>query len=164
MAVGASFQFNVALGREVELYSRVDSNDPTNAALVMMILAASGLEDSDVLRDVDTFSALVAGTTNEVTNTGYSRKTLTDADLSAYTVDDTNNWILLTLPVQTFSTISAGDQWAMAVVGYDSDTTSGTDANIVPISAHALKINYAYIVPNGGNIVVDFSGGWLRAR
>lgn len=164
MAIGVSFQFNVSLGREVELYNRVDSNDPANSALIMMILAGTGLEDSETLRDVDTFTALVAGTTNEVTNTGYVRKTLTDASLSAYSVDDTTDSILLTLPVQTFSTISAGDSWAMAVIGYDSDTTSGTDANIVPVSAHVLRLNNAYIVPNGGDILVDLSGGFLRAR
>lgn len=164
MAIGADIQFNVALGREVELYNRVDSSDPTNAAFIMLILAESGLEDSNTLRDVDTVSALLSGTTNEVTNTGYSRKTLTDADLSAYTVDDTNNWILLTLPSQTFSTISAGDTWAMVCVAYDPDTTGGTDTTLVPVTLHALRLNNAYITPSGGNIVVNFSAGWIKSR
>jgi hypothetical protein len=158
------FQFNVSLGREVELYNRVDSNDPTNSALIMMVLAGTGLEQSEVLRDKDTFSDLVSGTTNEVTNTGYSRKTLTDADLSAYTVDDTANSITLMLPAQTFSTISTGDSWAMAVIGYDPDTTGGTDTTVIPITAHVLRISNAYIVPNGGDIVIDFTGGFVVAR
>ena len=164
MAIGVSFQFNVSVGREVELYNRVDSNDPTNSALIMMVLASTGLEDSEVLRDKDSFADLVSGTTNEVTNTGYSRKTLTDADLSVYVVDDSTNSITLTLPVQTFPTISSGDSWAMAVLGYDSDTTSGGDSAIVPITGHVLRLNNAYIVPNGGDILIDFSDGFVRAR
>ena len=98
----ADFTFNVALGREVELYNRVDSNDPANSALIMMVLAGTGLETDAVLKDKDDFSALVSGTTNEVTNGSYARKTLTDANLAAYTVDDTNDRIVLVLPVQTF--------------------------------------------------------------
>lgn len=160
----ADFQFNVSLGREVELYSRVDSNDPANSALIMLVLAESGLEAPSVLKDLDTVAALLSGTTNEVANTGYARKTLTDAQLSAYSVDDTNDWILLALPVQTFATISAGDVWAQVVIAYDSDTTSGTDANIIPISAHDLLVNNAYVVPNGDDVIVDFSAGFIRAR
>lgn len=160
----ADFQFNVSLGREVELYNRVDSNDPTNSALIMMILAGTGLEQSEVLRDKDTFSDLVSGTTNEVTNTGYARKTLTDADLTTYTVDDSDNSITLEIPVQTFSTISSGDSWAMAVLGYDPDTTAGTDTTVIPITAHVLRLNNSYIVPNGADIVVDLSGGFVVAR
>lgn len=159
-----SFQFNVSLGREVELYNRVDSNDPTNSAFIMAVLASSGLEDSEVLRDKDTFADVVSGTTNWVTNTGYSRKTITDADLSVYVVDDTTDSITLTIPVQTFSTISSGDSWAMAVLGYDPDTTAGTDSTIIPVTGHILKLNNAYIVPNGGDILIDLSDGFVRAR
>lgn len=69
----AGFSFNVALGREVELYNRVDSNDPANSAFIGMVLADSGLETDAVLKDFDTFAAILAGTTNEVTNSGYAR-------------------------------------------------------------------------------------------
>lgn len=160
----SDFSFNVCLGREVELYNRVDSNDPANSALIMMILAGTGLETDAVLKDKDDFAALVSGTTNEVTNTGYARKTLTDANLAAYTVDDTNDRIVLVIPVQTFSTISAGDSWSKAVIGYDSDTTSGTDASIIPITAHDLRISGAVVAPNGSNIIVDLSAGFVMAR
>ena len=83
--------------------------------------------------------------------------------MSAFTVDNTNNWVLLTLPLQTFSTISAGDNWDIVVVGYDNDTTGGTDANIVPITAAELRISGTAIVPAGGNILIDFSSGWITA-
>lgn len=159
----ASIQLNVSKGREVEFYARVDGNDPTNSALVMMVLASGSVDGLNGLTDFDTFAAILAGGYTEVTNTGYSRKVLTDADLSAYTVDDTNNRILLILPLQTFSTISAGDTWDLVVVGYDSDTTGGTDANIVPITAGELRENGTALVPSGGNIIIDFSSGWIAA-
>lgn len=161
----SAFTFNIALGREVELYNRVDTNDPTNSALIMVILALSGLEDDSTLKDKDTLSAVVSGTTNEVTNTNYARKTLTDANLSAYTVDDTNDTVTLYLPIQTFALIATGDTWAKGLICYDSDTTSGTDANIVPVTAFDVRINGTPVVPNGDDIIIDFSAtGFVVCR
>lgn len=159
----SNFTFNVSLGREVEFHNRVDGNDPANSALVLVVLAASGIEADSVLKDYDTLSALLAGASNEVTNTGYSRKVLTDADLTPYTVDDTTNSITLPLANQTFSTISAGDSWSKLLICYDSDTTSGTDANIVPVVAQDLFIDGVATVPNGNNIIVAFPLGYCVA-
>lgn len=157
-------QFNASLGREVELYNRVVSNDPANSALIMLVIAYSGMEAESVLKDYDTVAAILAASNDEVTNGSYARKTLTDASLSAYTVDDTNDLILLTLPVQTFSSIAAGDTWGKIIVAYDDDTTSGTDANLIPITYADAKYHGSFIVPNGGNIVVDYSAGWIQAK
>jgi hypothetical protein len=159
----ASVQFNISKGREVEFYNRVDTNDPTNSALIMMVLASGSTSGVFGLADFDTFAAITAGGYTEVTNTGYSRKTLTDSSLSAWTVDDTNNRILLTLPLQTFTTISAGNTWDIVVVGYDNDTTGGTDANIVPITGGEIREQGTAIVPSGGNVIIDFSSGWISA-
>lgn len=154
---------NVALGREVELYNRVDTNDPANSALIMVVFAASGLETDAVLKDKTTLADVVSGTTNEVTNGGYARKTLTDVDLAAYSVDHTNDRIVLVLPVQTFTSITAGDSWSKVGIFYDSDTTAGTDANIIPVTFADLRTSGAAIVPNGSNIVIDFSAGFVIA-
>ena len=159
----AAFTFTYSLGREVELYGRVDGNDPTNSALVMVVLAAAGLEADATLREYANLSLLLAGSSNEVTNTGYARKVLTDADLAAYVPDTTTNTITLVLPLQTFTTISAGDSWRKVLICYDNDTTGGTDANIVPVTAHDLLISGSAIVPNGSNIVIDFSSGFVIA-
>lgn len=155
--------FNIAKGREVEFYNRVKSNDPTNSALIMMVLATGSVGGINGLVDFDTFSAITSGGYTEVANTGYARKSLTDAALSAWAPDDTNNRVLLTLPLQTFTTITAGDNWDIVVVGYDNDTTGGTDANIVPISASELRVNGTAMVPAGDNLVIDYSSGWAMA-
>lgn len=153
-------QFNVSKGREVEFYNRVNGNDPTNSVFVMLVLnEVSSIYD---LRDYETLSSLL-GDYDEVSNTGYSRKTINDAAIGNYTIDHTNNRIPLTLPLQTFATISAGDNWDVVVVCYDNDSTGGTDANIVPISAHELRISGTLLVPNGDDILVDLSSAWITA-
>jgi hypothetical protein len=159
----AGVEFNISKGREVEFYNRVKSNDPANSALIMMIIATGSAGGLSGFVDFDTFATVLAGGYSEVTNAGYSRKTLTDASLSAWAPDDTNNRVLLTLPLQTFATITAGNNWDFAVIGYDPDTTSGTDTTIVPISASELRVNGTAMVPAGDNLNVDFSSGWIMA-
>lgn len=159
----SSVQFNISKGREVEFYERVNSNDPANSALIMTVLATGSTNGINGLVDFDTFAAVLAGGYSQVTNAGFARKTLTDADLAAWTPDDTNNRVLLVLPLQTFAAVPAGDNWDIVMVGYDNDTTGGTDANIVPVTASEIREGGTAIVPAGGNIVIDFSAGWISA-
>lgn len=155
----ADFVFNRAKGRVVELYNRVDSNDPANSALIILVLATSGLEADSVLIDKDDVAALVSGTTNEVTNTNYGRKTLTDSDLSAYAPDDTNDRVDLDIPDQTWTAVAAGDGWSKLVVAYDSDTTGGADSAIIPLTAHDFVVT-----PDGSDITAQIaSAGFFRA-
>lgn len=162
----AGFSFNVALGREVELHNRVNDSDPTNAVFVIVVLAASGLEVDATLKDYDTLSALLASTNNEVTNTGYSRIVITDAGISAYTVNDTDDLIMLPLADQTFATISAGDSWRKALICYDSDSTGGTDANIIPVKAFDVidPETGSAVIPTGDDIIFGFPNGYHVAR
>lgn len=155
----ANFVFNIAKGRVAELYNRVDTNDGANSALIVLVLATSGLESDATLIDVDTVTALVAGATNEVTNSGYARKVLTDADISAMTPDDTNDRMDLDIADQTWTAVVAGDGWSKLVIAYDNDTTGGTDANIVPLTAHDFVV-----VPDGSDITAQIaSAGFFRA-
>ena len=155
----ADFVFNISKGRVAELYNRVDQNDPTNSALIIFVLATAGIEADATLKDVDTVSALVAGTTNEVTNSGYGRKTLTDADIVAFAPDDANDRVDLDIPDQTWTAVVAGDGWNDFVVSYDSDTTGGTDANIVPLTQHDFVL-----VPDGSDITAQVAAaGFFRA-
>lgn len=154
-----NFVYNIALGRVAELYNRVDINDPVNAALVICILAAAGIESDAVLKDKDDLAAVFAGTTNEVTNTGYARKTLTDADIVAFAPDDTNDRVDLDIPDQTWTGVASGDGWSDFVVTYDNDTAAGTDANIVPLTQHDFVVT-----PDGSDITAQIAAaGFYRA-
>ena len=150
---------NIAKGRVAEFYFRIDANDPANSAFIVLVLATAGIESDATLRDVDTVTALVAGTTNEVTNAGYARKVLTDADLVAFSPDDANDRVDLDIPDQTWTGVAAGDGWNDLVIAYDSDTTAGTDANIVPCTMHDFVL-----VPDGSDITVQVAAaGFFRA-
>lgn len=159
-----AFTANIAKGSTVDYHRRVNDNDPANSALILVVLSATGLEADAVLQDYDDLAALLAGASNEVTNGGYARKTLTDADLTPPVVDDTLNLVTITFATQTFATIAAGDSWRMLLVCYDSDTTAGTDANIVPMYGLDLLISGAAVVPSGLNIVVSLPNGYAVAR
>lgn len=128
-----------------------------------MVLAYSGLEADETLRTYSTLSALLAASNNEVTNTNYARKTLTDADLSAYSVDTSSHSITLPLPTQTWSSVGVGDAWAKLLVCYDADTSSGTDADILPVTAQDIKLNRAPLSPIGSDITLSWPSGLLIA-
>lgn len=151
---------NIAKGREVEFYERVNSNDPANSALIMGILVTGG-DTLQTLQDYDTIAAMLAGPSTEAAVTGYGRKTLTDADLGTWTPDDTLDRVLLFLPLQTWSP-NTGETWDIVWVAYDPDTTGGTDSDLIPITYSEMRENgTAMPTITGGSIVVDFSGGWV---
>ena len=127
--------FNISKGRVVEFYNRVESSDPTNAAFVLVLLKVA--EADATLIDYDTLAALLAGSNTEADFTNYARKTLTDADLAALpSPDDSNNRYDVDLPDVTWTTAggATNNTLVKAILCYDSDTTGGTDANIVPVA------------------------------
>jgi hypothetical protein len=151
----ANVVYNIAKGRIVELYNRVKSNDPANSALIIVPLETSGLETDAVLLDKDDLTAVLAGTTNEQTTMG--RKTLTDADLVALPApDDTNDRYDISLPTVTW-TAASGNAISKLLICYDSDTTSGTDANILPL----CMFDFAQ-TPSGADIQMT-TGVFFRA-
>ena len=151
----ANIVFNIAKGRVVELYNRVESNDPANSALILVPIETAGLESDATLIDADTLAAVLAGATNEQTTMG--RKTLTDAELAALPApDDTNDRYEVSLPTVTW-TAATGNAISKILVCYDSDTTGGTDANIVPLT----MFDFAQ-TPSGADIQMT-TGVFFRA-
>jgi hypothetical protein len=146
----ANIVLNISKGRVVELYNRVKANDPANSALILVPIETTGLEADSVLIDKDDLAAVLSGATNEQTTMG--RKTLTDADLAALPApDDTNDRYDISLPTVTW-TAAAGNAISKILVCYDSDTTSGTDANILPLTLFDFAIT-----PSGAD--VQMTGG-----
>lgn len=131
---------NQAKGRVNEYVSRVVNNDPANSALIVVLLKTTETDAS--LLDYDTLSALLTasgGTVNVEANfTNYARKTLTNADLVAPTVDDTGNeqWSDIPNPVYTAAGGATNNSLVKMLICYDADTTAGTDANIIVLTAH----------------------------
>ena len=157
----ADIVFNIAKGRVAELYNRVDTNDPAASALIVALVASTGVETDAVLRDKDTFSDLVSGTTDFATNTGSGRKTLTDTDLVAFAPDDTNDRVDIDMPDQTWTALANDGTGAIGdiVIGYDNDTGAGTDANIVPLTLHDFAVT-----PDSSDVTAQVAAtGFFRA-
>lgn len=154
----ADFVFNIAKGRVVELFNRVDSSDPTNSALIIVPILASGIESDATLKDYDTLAALLGGASDEATSGGWNRKTLTDSDITFPSPDDTNDRYDLDIPDQTWTSVSTGTV-AKLLVCYDNDTTGGSDSNIIPLTAHDFAVT-----PDGSDVVaVIAAAGFFRA-
>jgi hypothetical protein len=141
----ADLVFNIAKGRVAELYNRVQTNDPANSALIIVPIDAGAVSDATI-RDYDTLAALLAAVTERTTG-GWNRKTLTDAALSALAVDDTNDRMPLDFADQTWTAVTTGAVTDL-VVCYDSDTTGGTDTNIIPLTLHDFAVT-----PDGTDVV-----------
>ena len=156
----ADEQFNIAKGRIVELYNRVKSNDPTNAALIVVLLKVA--EADAVLRDYDTLAALLAGSNTEADFTNYARKVLTDSDLAALPApDDTNDRREVDIPDQTWTAAGGtlDNTTVKALICYDADTTAGTDTDIIPLCHYDFPRT-----TNGTDLVMQIHpNGFFRA-
>ena len=147
--------FNIAKGRVGELYNRVVSNDPANSAFILIPLETSGLEADATLVDMDTVTQVLAGTTNEQTTMG--RKTLTDAQLATMPApDDVNNRYDFSLPNVVWAA-ATGNAVSKILVAYDSDTTGGTDANLIPLTM------FDFIVTPSGTDITATGAVFYRA-
>ena len=155
----ADLVFNIAKGSVAAYHNRVNDNDPANSALVVVLLKTAAADST--LRDQDTLAAILAGGSTEADFTNYARKTLTDSDISAATVDDANDRVDADIPDQTWTSAGGASNNTLAklLMCYDSDTTAGTDSNIIPLTAHDFVVS-----TNGGDITAQIAtSGYFRA-
>jgi len=166
---GSDFMFNIARGRAAYYYYAVENSlvvtaagtpaftSTANAALLVVLIETTSIEADSTLRDYDALDALLAGTSNEQTN--QARKVLTDADLAAVPApDDTNDRYELDIPDQTYTALG-GNAIGKVLLCFDPDTTTGTDATVVPLTAHAVSIT-----PDGNNVVLQVAAtGFYRS-
>ncbi|MFF7476567.1 hypothetical protein [Streptomyces sp. NPDC008092] len=138
----ANFVFNIALGKVAYYASLPAAND----GLVLIPLETSGLETDAVLRDKHDFPSVVAGTTNEQTTV--TRKPLASVTV---TVDDTNDRVAVDAADVTY-TSPTGNPISAFVVCYDPDTTTGTDADLIPLTKHDLTWS-----PDGNTFVLSIA-------
>lgn len=156
----SDFVFNVARGRVYEAHRIVNDNVLANSAIIEVVLALSGLEVDDTLREYDTLAAILAASNNEPAQAQYNRKTWTDADLSPAVIDDDLNSVRLPGPTASWTSVVAGDTWAKVLWCIDYDTTAGTDSDIVPLVAQDMFINGSPVIPAGTNIQWSVPSGY----
>lgn len=146
----ADFIFNNAKGR-IRTFAELAGSDD---AIVVVPIETTGIEADATLKDYDDLAALLAGASNEQTTLG--RKSLTSA--LTVTIDDTNDRVDIDAPDQVW-TGTAGNAVSALVWCYDSDTTGGGDASIVPMSKHDFVFT-----PDGTDVTaVVAAAGLMRA-
>jgi hypothetical protein len=150
----ADIVFNVAKGRIVELANRVNANDPANSALIVVPINANAVSDATLV-DLDDLAAILATAADECAGDGWNRKTLTDASSIAVTVTDGSDKVEVDCPDFVWTAVSSATAVTDLVICYDSDTTGGSDSNLVP-----LVLLDCAVTPNGGDITyqVNASG------
>ncbi|MDE3076380.1 MAG: hypothetical protein KGJ86_13240 [Chloroflexota bacterium] len=147
-----NFVFNRAKGRGTEWMERINANDPANSVLLVALIASAGVQADAVLLDLDDWSALVAGTTDFATNTGATRKSLDQTSGITITYDDGLDRVDVDIPDQTWTAVANDGTGAISdlTTGYDSDSTAGTDANVLPFTWHDFVIT-----PDGSDITAQ---------
>lgn len=149
----ADFIFNQAKGKFAEWAARVEANDPVNSVFVIEAVNTSATDAT--LKDLDTFALIESdANTAELTsggNANYARKSLANGTLTI-TIDDTNDRTDVDCADQTWVALGAGTAITDLIFGYDSDSTAGTDANIIPISQHDFAIT-----PDGSDVTATIA-------
>ena len=145
----ADIAFNIAKGKAAYYASLPATND----ALIAVPIETTGIVSDATMRDYDDLNTLLAGASNEQTTMG--RKTLASVTV---TVDDTNDWVLIDC-ADIVWTAATGNAISALVICYDPDTTTGTDADLIPIA----KLD-CVATPAGGDITYQVaSGGFYKA-
>lgn len=130
--------FNVAKGKVNEYHDRVNSSDPTNAVLVVVLLKSAGLESDAALVDHNDLAAVLAAANDECDFTNYARKILSDSDIGPAVPDDTNERNESDIPDQTWTAAGGATNNTIGklLICYDPDSTGGADSAIIPLTAH----------------------------
>jgi hypothetical protein len=151
----ADFVFNIAKGAVAQLCANVDGGSPANSRLIM--IPFSSTDTDDAVRDCDTVAAVEAlSATAEITANGWNRKTLAAADVTI-TIDDTNNRVDIDITDQNWTPTATAV--TDLLIAYDADNTSGTDANLIPLTWHDFAIT-----PDGSQVTAQIdTAGFFRA-
>jgi hypothetical protein len=149
----ATYVFNIAKGRVVELCTRVKTNDP--ATSILSVHALSATPSQATAQDVDTYAALITAGAVELNANGWSVATLTDTDLAALAPDDTNDRFDASVPAFNLGTPTTGSSVA-AVVCYAS-VAAPTNSQRIPLTHHDFPAT-----ANGLQVKVN-TGAFFRA-
>ena len=149
--------FDIALGRSGQLARNVAAGSPANSALVVVLLKAQETPEDTLLSRATLADVLSNGST-EADFTNYARKTVTGGDVTV-TVDNANDRATIAIPNQLYTSAggASNNSLVAALVCYDDNTTSGTDANIIPIS----KIDLSYTT-DGTSMMLVFNSTYFH--
>lgn len=125
---GSNVVANISLGRVAEKVA----DDATKIGILLLKV----VEADSTLRDYDTVAAILAGSNTEANFTNYARKT---SITGTVTVDDTNNWVDVDVPDQTW-TVAGGatNNSIVKLVTFYEDAAA--DATRIPLTLHSFDV------------------------
>ncbi|RJQ08785.1 MAG: hypothetical protein C4558_07460 [Dehalococcoidia bacterium] len=152
-----TFTFTISKGRAVEFYYRAENNDPANSALVVIPMATLGSEAQG--QTLDSLAAVESdGNFSEQTGGGWGRTVLESSQLASFpSPDDSNHRYAIQVPEIVHATPDTSNDLQGFLIGFDYDTTAGTDSNILPVTAHAVTVT-----ANDVDVVINV-GDFFRA-
>jgi hypothetical protein len=142
----ANFVFNIAKGKAGQYFQNVDDNSPASCRIVVIPIETTGLEAAATMKDYDTVSALLAGTSNEQSTMG--RKFVSTGANITCSVDDTNDLFKCDIADITW-TAATGNAISGLVLAYDP-TGASADTALVPLTFHDFVVT-----PDGSDITAD---------
>lgn len=153
--------FNISKGRVVEYYLRVDVSDPTDAVFIIELMKANEADATLIIRtDITDIFAEGGNTVADFLN--YGRKVLSDSELAALPApDQTNDRYEVDIPDQTWTSAgnATNNTLTKFLTAYDSDSTGGTDANILPMTHHDFAVT-----TDGSDLTAQINAlGFFRA-
>lgn len=151
----ANFTFNVAKGRIVEYYNRVDNNDPSTCALLLVPLSNSGTQATAI----DQLTLATAISTGGMVRAGgsWGDKVLVDADLVELPAPNTaSDRYDVAVPAVTWTAPTAAQNTTGLLVCF-RPATGSADSAIIPLTHHD------FVVTADGNDVVLNAGNFLQA-
>lgn len=153
----ADFAYNIAKGRVVELFNRVDANDPAASALYIIPVDVAAVTDA-TLRDLDDFAAIITAGVTERAATGWNRKTLTDTDIALPAPNDAGDSYDVDIADPVWTAVTAGAVTDL-IICYAS-VASPTNAQLLPLTQHDFPIT-----PDGSDVtgVVNVAGFFRAA-
>lgn len=155
-----NFVFNIAKGKVAELAARVNANDPTEASLLVILVASTGVESDATLIDSTDLADVFGGTTNEATNTGAARKVLDQTAGITITPVYASDYVDVDIPDQTWTAVANDGTGAISdlIIAY-RPTNASADSACVPLSMHDFAVT-----PDGSDITAQIAtGGFYRA-
>lgn len=138
--------FNISKGSFVEKIR--------DSATVVEVLLLKVSEAEAALIDHDDIAALLAASNTEAAFASYARIT---GITGTITIDDTNNWVDVDIPDQTWLAATAGETMTKLITAYNQ---GAGDANLVPMTHHDFPVT-----TDGSDITAEIAAaGIARAQ
>jgi hypothetical protein len=152
----SDFAYNIAKGRAVEFFNRVDANDPAASTLTVIPVDVAAVTDA-TLKDLDDFAAIITAGVTERNANNWNRKTITDTDLAFPAPNDAGDSYDVSVTALSFVWSPGPTAGAVTdlIICYASVATP-TNAQLLPVAQYDFPIT-----PDGSDVTATINASGL---